>query len=146
MKSIHILLVEDNNGDILLIKEAFEEAKLANKLSIAKDGEKAIQFLEKKGKYSDEDTPDMIILDVNLPRKNGHEVLDYVKKSEKLKQIPVVMLTTSSSESDIIKSYKNHANCYITKPVDVNDFLKAVMDIEDFWISLVQLPPKPTES
>lgn len=142
MKPIHILLVEDNDGDILLIKEAFEDAKLANTLSVVKDGEKAIYFLDKKEGFEDADTPDLVILDVNLPRKNGHEVLQYIKTTESLKQIPVIMLTTSSSERDIIKSYKQHANCYITKPVDVDNFLKAVLEIEKFWISLVQLPSK----
>jgi len=140
MKPIHILIVEDNEGDILLIKEAFEEAKLANDITIVRDGEKAIHFLEKKGKYSDAKIPDLIILDVNLPRKNGHEVLEFVKTNDQLMQIPVIMLTTSSSENDIIKSYKNHANCYITKPVEVDDFLKAVLEIEEFWVSLVKLP------
>lgn len=140
MKPIHILLVEDNKGDILLIEEAFEEAKVANSISVVKDGEKAIRFLNKKGEFQNAETPDLVILDINLPRKNGHEVLQYIKENENLKQIPVIMLTTSSSERDIIKSYKHHANCYITKPVDVEDFIKAVLKIENFWISLVQLP------
>jgi len=140
MKPIHILLVEDNKGDILLIEEAFEEAKVANSISVVKDGEKAIRFLNKKGEFQNTETPDLVILDINLPRKNGHEVLQYIKENENLKQIPVIMLTTSSSERDIIKSYKHHANCYITKPVDVEDFIKAVLKIENFWISLVQLP------
>jgi len=142
MKPIHILIVEDNEGDILLIKEAFEEAKLVNDISIVRDGEKAIHFLEKKGEYGDVKLPDLIILDVNLPRKNGHEVLEFIKTNDHLMLIPVIMLTTSSSENDIIKSYKNHANCYITKPVEVDDFMEAVLDIEEFWISLVKLPTK----
>lgn len=142
MKSIHILLVEDNEGDILLIQEAFEEAKLLNNFSIAKDGEKAIDFLEKRGNYKDAQTPDLIILDVNLPRKNGHEVLIHIKQHNVLKKIPVIMLTTSSSERDIKKSYENHANCFITKPIEADDFLKAVLSIENFWLSLVQLPTK----
>lgn len=140
MTPIHILLVEDNEGDILLIKEAFDEAKLANKISVTTDGEKAINFLGKKGKYSGADKPDLIILDINLPRKNGHEVLEFIKTNDDLKHLPVIMLTTSSNEKDIMISYKNHANCFITKPVEVDDFLKAVLEIEDFWISLVQLP------
>jgi CheY-like chemotaxis protein len=140
MKPIHILIVEDNEGDIMLIKEAFDEAKLVNDISIVRDGEKAIHFLEKRGEYSDVKRPDLIILDVNLPRKNGHEVLEFVKTNDQLMLIPVIMLTTSSSEIDIVKSYKNHANCYITKPVEVEDFLKAVLEIEEFWISLVRLP------
>ncbi len=142
MKSIHILLVEDNEGDILLIQEAFEEAKLINTISITKDGEKAIEFLDKRGRYEDARTPDLIILDVNLPRKNGHEVLQYIKQHNTLKKIPVIMLTTSSSERDITKSYENHANCFITKPIEAEDFLKAVLSIENFWLSLVQLPTK----
>jgi len=142
MKTIQILLVEDNQGDILLIREAFEEAKLINNLSIVTDGEKAMDFLNREGDYSGEKEPDLIILDVNLPRKNGHEVLEFIKTTDRLKQIPVIMLTTSSSEKDVVLSYKNHANCYITKPVDVDDFMSAVLDIEEFWVSLVRLPKK----
>ncbi|MCC5940837.1 MAG: response regulator [Balneolaceae bacterium] len=142
MKSIHILLVEDNEGDILLIEEAFEEAKLVNDLSIAKDGEKAIAFLKKEGSFKDVKTPDLIILDVNLPRKNGHEVLKFIKQHDQLKKIPVIMLTTSSSERDITLSYENHANCFITKPIEAEDFLNAVLSIENFWLSLVKLPTK----
>lgn len=140
MKPVEILLVEDNEGDILLIREAFEEAKLATILSVVKDGEKAIHYLEKKENYKDVKTPDLIILDINLPRINGHEVLEFIKSNDDLKTIPVIMLTTSSSEKDIIKSYEKHANCFITKPVEVNDFLEAVLDIEHFWISVVKLP------
>lgn len=140
MKSVQILLVEDNEGDILLIEEAFDEAKLTNNMSVVKNGEKAIQFLNKEGSYSNAPIPDLVILDVNLPRKNGHEVLQFIKSSDDLKHIPVIMLTTSSSDKDISLSYENHANCYITKPVEVDDFLRAVTSIEDFWISLVQLP------
>ncbi len=141
IKPIHILIVEDNEGDVLLISEALEEKKIVSKISVVKNGEQAIDFLEKQGVYQQVLLPDLILLDINLPRKNGHEVLQYIKETEHLKQIPVIMLTTSSSESDILKSYKNHANCYITKPVDVDNFLKAVTSIEEFWISLVQLPP-----
>ncbi len=142
MESVHILLVEDNEGDILLIEEAFEEARLINTISVLRNGEAAIQFLEQEGEYENAKPPDLIILDVNLPRKNGHEVLEYVKTNDDFKQIPVIMLTTSSSNKDIERSYENHANCYITKPVDVDDFMEAVMGIESFWISLVQLPSK----
>ncbi len=142
MKSIHILLVEDNEGDILLIKEAFEERKIINKISVVKDGEKAIRFLNQDEEFTDAPVPDLVILDVNLPRKSGHEVLTHVKEDDALKHLPVIMLTTSSSEQDIMQSYKNHANCYITKPVDVDEFLKAVVEIEQFWISIVKLPPK----
>lgn len=140
VKSIHILLVEDNAGDILLTTEALEEGKITNKISVVKDGDEAINFLIKKGSYSATESPDLILLDINLPRKNGHEVLEYVRGSDAFKQIPVIMLTTPSSESDIIYSYRNFANCYITKPVDVNDCMEAVTKIEDFWINIVKLP------
>lgn len=125
MDSIHILLVEDNEGDILLIKEAFEEARILNTISAVKDGEKAIRYLNKTGSYNDVKSPDLILLDVNLPRKSGHEVLAFIKNNANLKQIPVVMLTTSSAEKDIIETCKNHANCYITKAVEVDEFLQA---------------------
>ena len=140
MNLIHILLVEDNEGDIFLITEALEEGKIVNKISVTKDGKEAIDFLEKIGKYKNEETPDLILLDVNLPKKNGHEVLEYIKTSENLKQIPVIMLTTSSSDKDVLLSYKNHANCFITKPLDVNNFLTIVSSIESFWINIVKLP------
>lgn len=140
MNSIYILLVEDNEGDIFLITEALEEGKIVNKISVTKDGKEAIDFLEKRGKYKNEETPDLILLDVNLPKKNGHEVLTYIKTAENLKQIPVIMLTTSSSDKDILLSYKNYANCFITKPLDVNNFLTIVSSIESFWINIVKLP------
>ena len=140
MNLIHILVVEDNEGDIFLIKEALEEGKIVNKISVIKDGKEAIDFLEKKEKYKDEETPDLILLDVNLPKKNGHEVLKYIKTSEDLKQIPVIMLTTSSSDKDVLLSYKNHANCFITKPLDVNNFLTIISGIENFWMNIVKLP------
>ena len=142
MIPIHILLVEDNEGDVYLVTEAFEESKIINKISVARDGREAIDFLDKKGKYEREELPDLIILDVNLPKINGHEVLEYIKEKEGLKQIPVIMLSTSSAEKDILLSYKNHANCFITKPVDVNNFLKVISSIENFWISIVKLPSK----
>lgn len=140
MKAIHILLVEDNEGDILLTKEAFEDAKLLTRLSVARDGKEAVDFLHKVGFFKNAETPDMLLLDVNLPKKNGHEVLKLIKQDRKLKHIPVIMFTTSSSENDINFSYQNHANCYITKPVDVNDFLSVITTIENFWISVVSLP------
>lgn len=142
MKPIHILLVEDNEGDIYLVTEALEEGKIVNKISVARDGQEAIDFLDKNGKYANEELPDLILLDVNLPKKNGHEVLEYIKEQDNLKQIPVIMLTTSSSEKDILLSYKNHANCFITKPVDVDNFLKVIYSIENFWVSIVILPAK----
>lgn len=144
MKAIHILLVEDNEGDILLTKEALEDARIYINLSVVKDGKEAMDFLGKKDKYFNADLPDIILLDVNLPKKNGHEVLKYVKEDENLKHIPVIMLTTSSSQKDINLSYNNFANCYITKPVEANDFLAVVTSIENFWISIVKLPKKVT--
>lgn len=140
MIPIHILLVEDNEGDIFLVTEALEERRIINKISIARDGSEALDFLEKKGKYENEDFPDLILLDINLPKKNGHEVLEYIKSSQVLKGIPVIMLTTSSAESDIIRSYKNHANCFISKPVDADSFVKVIYNIENFWINIVKLP------
>jgi len=142
MKAIHILLVEDNEGDILLTKEALEDAKIHVKLSVVKDGKEAIDFINKQGKYTAAELPDLLLLDVNLPKKNGHEVLQYIKSNENLKHIPVIMLTTSSSEKDINLAYNNYVSCYITKPVDVNDFLGVVTTIENFWISIVKLPTK----
>lgn len=144
MKPIHILLVEDNEGDILLTTEALNEGKIANTVSVVKDGWEAVQFLEKKEKYNAALQPDLILLDVNLPKMNGHEVVKYIKSSDALKHIPVIMLTTSSSSRDVYESYQNHANCFITKPVDVQDFLKIVSSIESFFLSIIQLPNKST--
>jgi len=140
MKAIHILLVEDNEGDILLTKEAFEDAKILTRLSVVRDGKEAVDFLNKLGSFKEADTPDLLLLDVNLPKKNGHEVLKFIKEDERLKHIPVIMFTTSSSQKDINLSYQNHANCYITKPVDVTEFLSVISRIENFWISIVDLP------
>lgn len=139
-KSIHLLLVEDNEGDIVLIADAFEDAKIFNTISVVRDGQQALDFLYKTNGYELADEPDLIVLDVNLPKLNGHEVLKKIKSDKKLCHIPVIMLTTSSSPTDINKSYKNHVNCYITKPVDVDEFIKVVLSIESFWISIVQLP------
>jgi CheY-like chemotaxis protein len=142
MKSIHILLVEDSEGDVLLIKEAFKDARIVNNISTVNNGEKAIRFLEKSSPYEDQHTPELILLDINLPRMNGKEVLKFVKNSDDLKHIPVVVLTTSSADEDILDSYKQHANCFITKPLDVDDFFRTVSKIENFWVQLVKLPPK----
>jgi CheY-like chemotaxis protein len=142
MKSIHILLVEDSEGDVLLIKEAFKDARIVNNISTVNNGEKAIRFLEKSSPYEDQQTPELILLDINLPRMNGKEVLKFVKNSDDLKHIPVVVLTTSSADEDILDSYKQHANCFITKPLDVDDFFRTVSKIENFWVQLVKLPPK----
>lgn len=140
MKSAHILLVEDNEGDILLTKEAFEDRKLINKLSVVKDGKEALDFVFKEGKYTKAETPDLILLDINLPKKNGIEVLKALKENQKTKVIPIIMLTTSSTEKDILLSYQNYANSYITKPVEMKSFMDAVYAIEDFWFQLVSLP------
>lgn len=141
-KEIHILLVEDNEGDIVLTQEALDEGKIKNTISVVRDGWEAIQYLEKNEGYEDAKEPDLVLLDINLPKMNGHKVLKHIKNSDDLKHIPVIILTTSSDEVDIIKSYQNHSNCYITKPVDINDFIEVISTIEDFWISIVQLPPK----
>lgn len=140
MTPIHILLVEDNEGDILLTKEAFEDAKIQTNLSVVKDGKEAMDFLTKQGKYTESLMPDLLLLDVNLPKKNGHEVQQFLKGNEKLKHIPVIMLTTSSAPKDVNLAYKNYANCFITKPIDVNEFFGVITTIENFWISIVKLP------
>jgi len=140
MKTIHILLVEDNEGDIMLTTDALQEGKIFNKISVVRDGKQAIDFLNQQNDFADAEIPNLILLDVNLPKKNGHEVLHYIKSSQEFRQIPVIMLTTSSSEKDIMKAYKNYVNCFITKPVDVNEFMQAVATIENFWISIVHLP------
>jgi CheY-like chemotaxis protein len=140
MKGINILLVEDNEGDILLTTEAFEDSKIVNNISVIRDGKEAIGFFEALTKK--EQIPHLVLLDVNLPKVNGHEVLMYIKNNERYKSIPVIMLTTSSSERDILQSYRNHVNCYITKPIDVSDFMKAITKIEDFWINIVSIPAK----
>jgi len=146
MKPIHILLVEDNEGDILLTTEAFENSKIVIQLSVVKDGKEATDFLINAGQYADAEQPDLLLLDINLPKKNGHEVLKFIKGNEKLKHIPVIMLTTSSFENDIILSYKNYVNCYITKPVEVDTFLDVVSKIENFWIAIVKLPVKNSDN
>ena len=140
MSEIHILLVEDNEGDIVLTLEALKEAKLRNKISVVRDGEEALQFLYKEAKYVSQDSPQLILLDINLPKMDGKEVLNRIKSDPDLKKIPVVILTTSSSEKDILEAYNNHANCYITKPVDLDKFIDVIHTVEDFWISIVQLP------
>lgn len=142
MKPIHILLVEDNEGDILLTTEALEESKIINNISTVRNGKEAIDFVYKLNSYKDVDNPDLILLDINLPLKSGHEVLKEIKGNRKTAHIPVIMLTTSSTKKDILTSYEHHANCYVTKPVEVNDFLNAIISIENFWFSIVQLPDR----
>ncbi len=140
MKALNILLVEDNEGDILLTTEAFEESKIINNITALRDGKAAIDYFEKLTDKND--YPHLVLLDVNLPKVSGHEVLAHIKNDPKFCAIPVIMLTTSSAEKDILKSYKNHVNCYITKPIDVADFMKAITKIEDFWINIVSIPAK----
>ena len=144
MKQIHILLVEDNEGDIMLTTEALHEGKIVNTIDVVRDGWEAIRYLEKKGEYMESLVPDIILLDVNLPKLNGHEVLRNIKANPDIMHIPVIMLTTSSNEKDVLESYQNHVNCYITKPVEASNFLHVVSSIEDFWINIVQLPNKLT--
>ncbi len=137
---INILLVEDNPADARLIDEVFKDTNVKNKLHVVKDGVEAMDFLNKMNEYFDAPQPDIILLDLNLPRKDGREVLKEVKKNEDLKSIPIVILTTSSAKEDVIKTYNNHANCYITKPVDFDQFLMVINAIEDFWLKVVKLP------
>ena len=141
-KLVDILLVEDNPGDVRLTKEAFRDAKVLNKIYVAKDGVEAIEFLHKEGSFTDMPMPDLIFLDLNLPKKNGQEVLAEIKNNRKLKHIPVVILTGSKTDEDILKTYDLHANCYITKPVDLNGFADIMRATEQFWFTIVKLPPK----
>jgi two-component system, chemotaxis family, response regulator Rcp1 len=138
--SIQVLLVEDNPGDVRLTKEALKEGKLLNQLTVVGDGVEALSFLRKEGKYANALQPELILLDLNLPKKDGREVLAEIKADPGLRRIPVVVLTTSSAEEDILKIYDLHANCYITKPVDLEQFMGVVKSIEDFWVSVVKLP------
>ena len=139
---VSILLVEDSLDDINLIKVAFEECKFLNKMYVARDGAEALDFLFKRGNFSNAVRPDIILLDLNLPKKSGKEVLEYIKKNDELKDIPVIILTTSKSEDDILKSYQLHANCYITKPVDFSRFIDIIKQLENFWFSIVTLPKR----
>ena len=140
MIPINILLIEDNEGDILLTKEALLEGDVLKELQVVKDGWEALLYLEKKDKYSSAITPDLILLDINLPKMNGYEVLKKIKSNSNINHIPVIMLSTSSSSNDINQCYKNQANCYITKPVDANDFSKVISLIETFWLTTAKLP------
>jgi chemotaxis family two-component system response regulator Rcp1 len=141
-RPIEILLVEDNPGDVRLTKEALKEGKVRNNMFVATDGEEALTFLRQQGKYAEACRPDLILLDLNLPKKSGREVLEEIKADPELKRIPVVVLTISKAEQDILKSYDLHANCYITKPVDLEQFIEVVKSIEDFWLTVVMLPPR----
>ena len=139
-RPVEILLVEDNPGDERLRREALKEGKVYHKLHWAKDGVEAMEFLQRRGKYKDAPRPDIILLDLNLPKKDGREVLQDIKSDETLKRIPVVVLTTSKAEEDVLKSYNLHANCYVTKPVDLDKFIHVVKSIDAFWLSVVTLP------
>ena len=140
LKLVEILLVDDNPGDAMLTQEAFKDGKVKNNLHIVYDGEEATDFLFKRNKYANAPRPDLIILDLNLPKKNGKEVLAEIKTDDSLKRIPVIILTISKAEEDIVKSYELHANCFLTKPIDLNKFFDVVRSIEDFWLTLVKLP------
>jgi CheY-like chemotaxis protein len=137
---IEILLVEDNPDDVTLTVEALNLGKVWNNLSVARDGVEALDFLHRAGRHADAPVPEIILLDLNLPRKDGREVLAEIKADEELRHIPVVILTTSQAEQDILKSYQLHANCYVTKPVDFDEFIEIVHSIEDFWFTVVKLP------
>lgn len=139
-KEIKILLVEDNDGDIFLTLEALKEARIHNDIYVVKDGEKAMQYLHKENEFAKAETPDLILLDINLPKIDGKEVLARIKNDDVLKVIPVVMLTTSDAEKDVMEAYQNHANCYITKPVDFQKFIEVVQTVNNFWINTVELP------
>jgi len=142
VQGIEILLVEDNPGDVRLTREALKDGKIINKLHVAEDGVEALAFLRREGKYHNAVRPELILLDLNLPKKDGREVLAEIKADVALKRIPVVILTSSAAEQDIIKSYNLHANCYVTKPVDLDQFINVVKSIEHFWLSVVKLPPE----
>lgn len=142
-RPIEILLVEDNPGDVRLTKEALKEGKVTNNLHVVMDGEEALQFLRCEGQYVDAPRPDMILLDLNLPRKDGREVLQEIKEDPNLHKIPVVILTTSKAEEDICRSYALNCNCYIQKPVELDQFLDAVKSLQEFWMTVVTLPPRP---
>jgi two-component system, chemotaxis family, response regulator Rcp1 len=141
-RPIEILLVEDNPGDVRLTQEALKEGKVCNNMHIAIDGEEALAFLRRQGRYAAVPRPDLILLDLNLPKKSGREVLTEIKEDPDMKRIPVVILTVSKAEQDVLKSYELHANCYITKPVDLEQFIEVVKSIEDFWLTVVMLPPR----
>ena len=139
-RPIEILLVEDSPGDVRLTQEALRDAKIANNLHVANDGDVALDFLYKRGAHSSSPTPDLVLLDLNLPRKDGREVLAEIKADAALKRIPVVVLTTSGAERDIVESYELHANCFVTKPVYFGQFMNVVRSIQDFWFTVVKLP------
>ncbi|MEV8517567.1 response regulator [Dactylosporangium sp. NPDC051484] len=139
---IEVLLVEDDPGDVLMTQEAFEEHKVRNKLNVVPDGEEALAYLRREGRYAEATRPDLILLDLNLPRVDGREVLQVIKQDQDLRRIPVVVLTTSQADEDILRSYSLHANAYVTKPVDFDSFIAVVRQIDEFFVSVVKLPPR----
>ncbi|MGX6602937.1 response regulator [Micromonosporaceae bacterium Da 78-11] len=139
---IEVLLVEDDPGDVLMTQEAFEEHKVRNNLTVVSDGAEALSYLRREGQYKDAVRPDLILLDLNLPRRDGREVLAEIKKDDVLGRIPVVVLTTSSADEDILRSYQLHANAYVTKPVDFERFIQVIRQIDEFFVSVVKLPPR----
>ena len=142
MSPVEILLVEDNPADVRLTVETLKQEKICNNIHVVSDGEEALDFLHKRGKYPNAVRPDLILLDLNLPKVDGREVLKDIKSDDKLKAIPVVVLTVSKAEEDVLKSYKLHANCYITKPIDLEQFSKVAKAVQDFWLTIVRLPSK----
>jgi CheY-like chemotaxis protein len=140
LKPVRILLVEDNEGDIVLTKDAFEESKIRTNISVARNGGDALDFLFKRGAFTEAERPDLILLDINIPVYSGHEVLKIIKEDEDLKRIPVIMLTTSSNDKDVHLAYQNHSNSFVTKPIDMSEFVKVMLKIEEFWFQLVRLP------
>jgi CheY-like chemotaxis protein len=139
---IEVLLVEDDPGDVLMTQEAFEEHKVRNKLNVVQDGEEALAYLRREGRFAEAPRPDLILLDLNLPRVDGREVLQVIKEDLDLRRIPVVVLTTSQADEDILRSYSLHANAYVTKPVDFDSFIAVVRQIDEFFVSVVKLPPR----
>ena len=139
---IEVLLVEDDPGDVLMTQEAFEEHKVGNRLTVVSDGAEALAYLRREGQYADAIRPDLVLLDLNLPRRDGREVLEEIKKDEELRQIPVVVLTTSQADEDILRSYQLHANAYVTKPVDFDRFIEVVRQIDEFFVTVVKLPSR----
>lgn len=139
---VEILLVEDNEGDIRLTREALKEGRIRNRLNVVSDGEQALRFLRREQEFAGMPRPDLVLLDLNLPRLDGREVLAAIKKDPDLKQIPVVVLTSSRADEDLLKAYDSHANCYISKPVGFEDFMQVIRSIENFWLTIVVLPPK----
>jgi chemotaxis family two-component system response regulator Rcp1 len=143
-RAAEILLVEDNPADVRLTMEAMRESKMRNHVTVVGDGEQALDYLQRRGAYAGATRPDLILLDLNLPKKDGREVLQEIKAIEELRRIPVVVLTTSKAEEDICRTYDLHANCYITKPMDLDRFIEVVQQIEGFWLTIVSLPDRPT--